>query len=1215
MEPRLSIVVPIFNVECYLEECLDSLAGQSVSDIDVVMVDDGSTDGSPAIARRFAAADGRFRLVSQANAGLGAARNAGVWAADPRSGHLAFVDSDDVVPPGAYERMLDALEETGSDIATGNVLRLRENGRLEQSPMFRRPMAATRLATHVTADRELLGDRIACNKVFRRSFWDAHGFAFPEGVLYEDIPVVLPAHHLACAVDVLHDPVYHWRDRDGSITTRRAVPRGVRDRTANVRAVGEFLERHYGARAPEHKRAFDRAVLTGDLWLFMEALPDGDAEYRQAFLECANAYADTVDSAVLRDLPLLLRVKWYLIRRHRLADLLALLAYESGEGSAFLVRGTRRRYARLPALPEGAVPKPLLELRREELPLVTRLQEAVWRDGKLHVKGFAYIRNLPADTARRAVKTAWLRVGRRRVVPLRLDPCEAPEATYQSGQDLHRYDRAGFRLVIDPRRLAAQGASATWQLEVAVLHGGVVRRGTLKAAEGVTAPAVHHMDAHTRVVPTLHGKRLRLRTERVRCRLEQHDEGGDGTVRLSVAAHPSLAGRGQAEAQEQPQEPEHAQPHQPRLRLTHWHTGAEVDVPLEREQPPQEGADHRFTTQLPLHDLASHRVQNPSETDTPDTPHRPDHWGVRLLLPDGTGHAVAARTETRPGRYPMDRGEDGTARELLVGVNAHGNLVLCDQGVHPLADRVRWEEGGELVLEGGYPAHRAGCPPGEVELVLQHSGNRSERLVPVEMLEGRFRVALRPEAVAGGGGGPLPLGEGNWYLSFRRRGCADARQDAPVRILASQHHRLPLSRTVGGRRVGLERRFHDRLLIASGSALPVSERGGHRQRRLREHYAAQREEPLRDAVLYSSFDGRQFSDSPRAVHAELASRPTGLAHLWCAADQQAGIPDGVPSVAKGGAAWYEALARCRYVVTNTQLPEWFVRREGQFVVQTWHGTPLKRIGADLEGTAYGNSGYIASLAQRAGQWSLLVSPNRFSTPILTRALGYEGEVLECGYPRNDLLHAAGREQAAAEVRRDLGLPDGKRIVLYAPTWREDRPLGGGRYALDLPLDLEEAERRLGGECVLLVRKHYLVGDRVPGTGTGLVRDVSGYPDVSALLLVSDVLVTDYSSLMFDFAQTGRPMLFYTYDLDRYRDMLRGFYFDFEDQAPGPLLRTGEELIEALRDPVGATAQHHAAYEDFRRRFCDLDDGRAAARVADRMLAARTPTVTREAAQV
>lgn len=173
------------------------------------------------------------------------------------------------------------------------------------------------------------------------------------------------------------------------------------------------------------------------------------------------------------------------------------------------------------------------------------------------------------------------------------------------------------------------------------------------------------------------------------------------------------------------------------------------------------------------------------------------------------------------------------------------------------------------------------------------------------------------------------------------------------------------------------------------------------------------------------------------------------------------------------------------------------------------------------------------------------------------------------------------------------------MILYAPTWRDDRPRQGGRHGFDLELDLDRAREGLGEDHVLLVRRHYLVGGSVPDTA--FVRDVSRHPDVADLLLVSDVLVTDYSSIMFDFAQTGRPMLFHTHDLAHYRDTLRGFCFDFEQRAPGPLIPDSAGIVAALRDPEAATAGHREAYERFREAFCDLDDGTAAAGVADRML--------------
>ncbi|MFI7327726.1 CDP-glycerol glycerophosphotransferase family protein [Streptomyces rubiginosohelvolus] len=1160
MAPRLTVVVPLYNVEEYLGACLSSLAEQTMPDLEVVLVDDGSTDNGPALAREFAERDPRFRLFRQENAGLGAARNAGVREAHPGAEFLTFVDSDDVVPPGAYARMLAELDRSGSDFATGNVLRLRANGDLEQSPMFRKPMEKARPATHVTRDWILLGDRIACNKVFRRTFWDEHAFAFPTGVLYEDIAVVLPAHFLARSVDVVEEPVYHWRDRDGSITTRRAVPRGIRDRVTAVTTVSNFLaERASGegtaegggaaegggtADAAEAKRRYDAHALSGDLWLFIEALPDGDAEFHEAFLEHAGAFASTVEPDVFASLPLHLRVKWQLIRERRLPELLALLADEKKDRDTFHVRGLLRPRAHHPAV-RDPLPPAATALTPADLPVHAHLTEAVWRDGLLRLTGYAYVRNAPGGPPR----LGWLRSGKR-LIPLRLRPVGGDEATARSGRSLHRYERAGFTATVDPRRLAgkASGGRTTWKLEAVVVGAGRPRRGPMRLVGTPAPPAVTYTDERTRIVPVLSGNKLELRTERVAAVLT-----GQSAVEDAVRLEVKVLGDSGPVA----------------LRLTEWRTKETREFALR-------GSLGSRAADIPL---SAFRGQD-------------DIWGVQLIG-EGKPLTVASPSEGQDGRYALPGG-----REVYAAPNPSGDLVLTDRAVQPVVTSAAWEGTGELVLEGTFPE-----PPGTAhELVLRHSGHHEEAVVDVERGEGDgFRAAFAPAAVEGPGGA-LPLGEGRWYLFLRTPGERDPEAYRPLRLNTPLHSTLPQQQKQNYRDFTLQRRYHDRLVLESGSALPAVDRGPYGQRVRRERYAVVRAvapAATRPAVLYSSYDGRQFSDSPRAIQRELAARDGDIEHLWVVRDQQAAVPDGVRPVALHSAEWYQALARSRWIVTNTHLPEWFERAEGQCVVQTWHGTPLKRIGRDLAGSPHADAAYMASMERRSAQWSVLVSPNSFSTPVLRRAFGYGGEVLECGYPRNDLLYAPDRAKVAATVRERLAIPEGRRVVLYAPTWREDQPRKGGKYAPDLHLDLEHARETLGDDHVLLVRRHYLVGGSVPDTD--FVRDVSRHPDVAELLLISDVLVTDYSSIMFDFAQTGRPMLFHTYDLAHYRDTLRGFCFDFEHRAPGPLIPDSAGIVAALRDPEAATAGHREAYEQFREAFCDLDDGTAAARVVDRML--------------
>ena len=349
-------------------------------------------------------------------------------------------------------------------------------------------------------------------------------------------------------------------------------------------------------------------------------------------------------------------------------------------------------------------------------------------------------------------------------------------------------------------------------------------------------------------------------------------------------------------------------------------------------------------------------------------------------------------------------------------------------------------------------------------------------------------------------------------------------------------------------------------------------------------------------VVYTSFGGR-YSDSPRAVHEALTARGrTDVEHTWLADPaHQASFPAGTRTVRYGGPECVAALEAADVLVSNDHVPLDWDKRPGSVYLQTWHGTPLKRIHHDVR---WAPPGRLERLDADVARWDHLLSPNRASTDRLRHAFGFRGPIHETGYPRNDLLSSPDRFAVRDAVRAELGIPDGTRVVLYAPTWRDDVVFGGEGPGFALQLDLEDFTRRLGRDHVLLLRLHSMVAGRLEMPPGAPVVDVSAYRDVRDLYAAADLLVTDYSSTMFDFAVTGRPILFFTYDLAHYRDELRGFYFDLTADPPGPLLTTSAELIDAIRDVDAVAAAHRNAYARFRRTFCHLEDGHATDRVLD-----------------
>lgn len=375
---------------------------------------------------------------------------------------------------------------------------------------------------------------------------------------------------------------------------------------------------------------------------------------------------------------------------------------------------------------------------------------------------------------------------------------------------------------------------------------------------------------------------------------------------------------------------------------------------------------------------------------------------------------------------------------------------------------------------------------------------------------------------------------------------------------------------------------------------------------VRRAYGLARRLPRSGAIVLESNLGRDTGDSPRAIFDELVRRGSDRSLRWVVTGGVA-APDGATGLVRGSLRYVWALGRASVWIDNQNMPSWMRRPEATVYVQTWHGTPLKRMLHDLDEIVGRDEGYVDRVDTMIGEWSYLLSPSAWATERFRSALRYDGEVLELGYPRNDVLADDRAVQRATQVRRRLGLARSKKVLVYAPTFRDDQRVGT-KFRFSIALDLERLLAAVGTTHEIIVRLHPIVRGKVRlprGVHNGALGGIS----MEDLLATADVLVTDYSSVMFDFAVTGRPMAFFVPDLAHYRDELRGFYLDFEKEAPGPLVEDTDGLIEVLRDPEGLAA-YEPMLTEFRRRFCPLDDGHAAERVVDRLVADGVPLLPR-----
>lgn len=938
------------------------------------------------------------------------------------------------------------------------------------------------------------------------------------------------------------------------IAERLRAVQDLCDRGEPLEAVMHAVQ--VGGLDPQERRRADAEILAGPLGQRMDQAVKRGAARRRELITLLRPYLAQVDQGVKQELPVARRLFCYLIEHRDIEDLaegdaLVQVVTAAAEPSKRVRKGLRW-YADLP-FAEGLPPE-LLRLRRADLVPVTQIHDITWVGGRLRISGYAYLAGLSVRSRRFNWATVVLR-GPRWLPPVRLRTRRvlAPEATHGAREPGCNYDWSGFTAELSPwslrwrasvralarggrrllRRRLAVHETTTWRAEIVFWSRGARATGLLRgAAVGHTErPVGLKVRPGWWVRPVWTSDRaLQVVLQPNRAELSGVKLDGD-RVELKVF----LPGRSVTKG--------HARLGGHRMAADFTPVAGGTDVVI---------------------GLAAHS-----------------------LLQEKDGRRLWVEPKGDPAASVMlaDSGETRVAigdREITVLGDRRDRVVVSAHRIRPVITSAVWE-GGELVLSGAYPD-----VAGPRSLSLRH---RSGLLysVPMERSDDRFSVRLTPAAMARFGE-TTPLSSGTWNLSLKH----PSGEIVPVRM----DHAALASLDEGQRVIGshsfrvLSTRFDVPVLMVE-EVRPDDEKGvggTHVLRRV--FYPQQRTEPLNDSTVYVVNDGRHYADSVRALYEERQRRGDDREHIWVVKDGSF-TPPGDPTVVRAGSREHHAaLARSRHIVTNAFLPAWFRAREDQVVVQTWHGTPAKRIGNDQPHmTRDPRPPVWHRQAAEVRGWDVLLSQSPWATDVLRKAFGYQGEVLESGLPRNDVLTSPDRDELAAAVRRRLGLAEGKRVVLYAPTWRDyDR-----KNAM-VKLDLAKTREVLGADHEILVRAHPM--QAMPAV-PDIAHDVTAYPDMADLLLIADVLVTDYSSSMFDFVATGRPIVYYTYDLEKYSSR-RGLYLDLPSQAPGPLLSTSAEVVEALRSIDSVAAEYADRYEAFRATYAPRDDGKSTARVVDHL---------------
>ena len=1135
--PVLSVVVVVRNAESDLAECLLSLQSQTLKRLEVIVVDNGSTDSTVGVAQQIAAQDQRFRILLQQPATLNAARNAGALMA--RGRFLAFLDATDTVPQTAYASLINSLRQTGSDFAAG-AIRIVERGRRHRPGWTMLTHDLDRPALTLGEFPNAIQDTCATNRVFRADFWNADVGGFPESA-DGDTFAIISATLRAKQFDLLQTV--------SSVRRTRLPPGKLLPNPPKASELESRLSWHWAtwrllrdSADPTLTARWLGGLIDGDLGDFAAHAPRADAAFRERLQQAAQDCLAAVDQTAWSQVRIDRKLRLWLVANRQWTDLEKLLQHGALYGS---IPKTEVHNGHLYAVAEdlpGAASAPLQcrELSENQTALSACVERVAWHHDRLDVHGWAFIRGLDLTS-----ETPQLTGSLIHPATGIAHPCDLVQVHKVAANDwsVFRYQdvaAGGFIIKIDTGSIDRD--PGRWQLRLTVAAHGLQRTGPIQAvAPGGTGHLMWGRDLRglndrTRVVPKLDpqlGFALHVRPDQIQARMLTTNGAGKASGAFQLVA-PELASL---------------------VSVVAISSLGRIAGDLSKA-----GADgfQRFELDLPV-GLGTGVA-----------------WELRAVDVAGAEHRISWPIEAEHG-LRIDGGAGNTRWQRTIT----GYCQLLTDFVATEAENVTVAEDElsiDLQLIGLEASDCAGA---------RLSGRVVE--VParrVQTVGDGIRLAF-PLLVSRWGGPELPLPTDDYRVVLPSGAHLLCSDQLAVRLpdqgLTAKHH------------YRLARDGRGRLLIRLAAPLADQERSRLGKQRLATGYQRSIFTPT-DSVLFQSYRGEFATDSQVAIHAELRSRRPDLELLWGVADWSVAVPEGGRALLIESPEWYAALGSSRYLCWNIEQDRYFKKRPYQRYLQTFHGYPFKSMGISLwQAQGRPESVIAAECARRTNAWDAIVVPESFCVELYRREYRFTGQALVTGYPRNDVLLTADTSSVRSRVLGQLGIDEDQIVVLYAPTWRDTGATSAWAAKFFDGLNLKTLTAQLGDQYAVLLRGHsYNLREGLPHL-LGKVWDVSAYPEINDLLLAADVAVLDYSSLRFDWLITGKPVVFFVPDLENYLSS-RQALFDFPPTAPGPLLATTAEVVEALLDLGSVVSEYAAARELFNKEFNRLHDGHATERV-------------------
>lgn len=1089
--PQVSVIIPCRNAEDYLEKAIRSVLNQDFRDVEVIVVDDCSTDSSAQIVSRLASRDARVRLLKGRGQGPGAARNDGIHRA--RGTYLTFVDADDLVLPGAYSLMVKAFESPIDFVSGG--YRRHGPGASHRPQLVQRVHACRVENATLESFPLVLDEPVVWNKMFRRDFWLREDISFPEDVNYEDQLPCLTAAMRARAFTVLAEDVYSWR-----------LPEGRKSRSQGKADIGDLQDRiavittmmdHLKGLNPVIEHYARVLWLQRDIPMYAVHIGRVSDEYVEKLSGLVRCILDRADHTVWERLPFWERLLVWALADGDITQIEEIVASRVEDTPAAPFEWSVDEGGRIvaPVLSRlTRVPEYIRRFYAIDCSARAALTGMRWTDaGILELEGYAFIQGSPScatDTLKVIVVNEYDQTIDDSV---RVERHHDPLIDCRVNDPWRSYANAAFTAFVD---LSVMNTCAGQNARLRIILGQGTYTSTVLVdyPEGFRPTLASPKDAEGKACVVYRG---------------QNDW-------LSIREIPSCS-----------------------WRLVDW-------------------ARNDRTLSLRLHNCGGGTldhlwIKSGKEIIQAEVFYQDEQWLAQLDFPDLSEHGQRKHCSWH---LRVNSGEDvswGLGASLALsevdvhpGLTPTGSVYFDQRRCRVLVDEVVVEDAC-LRVKG-----RAG-DASEVKFLFLTSSQASVASPCVacdtNQWEAHFDLA------------DIVLPSGGFFLRW-----SESAMTPPSDQHWCEAGWLPAGETyfVGTvRSARVNTHANSSVSVTIGASLTDDERSRYGKQQIIESAVDERI----DGIVFESFSGKSTSDNPGALCEQLQAAGINVPMWWSVIDGTVPVPQGTTPLVIGTREWARVVRSATLLITNNNFPAWFRKTPGQFWIQTWHGTPIKRLLFDAP-REFIPLTYRRLMARQVADWDLLLAQTESAAQDLVGSTGYTGEVLVIEQPRN--VRLLGGAERAEQVRRELAIGEGERVILYAPTWREGLREGSTVEGGGL---LSPTQLAADTGVTVLVRSHHM--NNLGASGPG-VRDVGDYPHVEDLMLAADILISDYSSIFFDFALTGRPAVVYAPDLAWYRDVERGFYGQWP-RAPWPHATRYDELLDLLR-PIVAAEPHELAVD-------------------------------------